>query len=266
MFSIFVLDVKYMKVVFEGNLPYFFSDDAIIVIRSESSFPRGYSTEPDRQNDDNRGDRVANFVVSALFEGFVGMENFGKISANQETRFVLPLGHSPFQYNDPVSVSKLFSDVYQRNQLLLLLNTIMDRIEVTFHQINKNFYTILLHRLASVICRGNPIQNSSVVITREFLSQYYRKEYPSQQHQYQQLFLDIVNLCNQFSYYIGSFMDIDFQMLRADSQSDQLQLVNLLKGLNDFQQFSKELMSKYVSIAQCSEIKYSVGILRGIDA
>ncbi|KAK8823388.1 hypothetical protein WA577_002309 [Blastocystis sp. JDR] len=248
MFSIFVLDVKDMKVVFEGNLPYFFSDDAIIVIRSESSFPRGYSTEPDRQNDDNHGDRVANFVVSALFEGFVGMENFGKISANQETRFVLPLGHSPFQYNDPVSVSKLFSDVYQRNQLLLLLNTIMDRIEVTFHQINKNFYTIL----------GNPIQNSSVVITREFLSQYYRKEYPSQQHQYQQLFLDIVNLCNQFSYYIGSFMDIDFQMLRADSQSDQLQLVNLLKGLNDFQQFSKELMSKYVSIAQCSEIKYSI--------
>ena len=240
MFSIFVLDVKDMKVVFEGNLPYFFSDDAIIVIRSESSFPRGYSTEPDRQNDDNRGDRVANFVVSALFEGFVGMENFGKISANQETRFVLPLGHSPFQYNDPVSV--------------------------TFHQINNNFYTILLHRLASVICRGNPIQNSSVVITREFLSQYYRKEYPSQQHQYQQLFLDIVNLCNQFSYYIGSFMEIDFQMLRADSQSDQLQLVNLLKGLNDFQQFSKELMSKYVSIAQCSEIKYSVGILRGIDA
>ena len=43
-------------------------------------------------------------------------------------------------------------------------------------------------------------------------------------------------------------------------------MVNLLKGLNDFQHFSKELMSKYVSIAQCSEIKYSVGILRGIDA
>ena len=239
---------------------------SLIISVVNTTFDIAWKVSHDRQNDDNRGDRVANFVVSALFEGFVGMENFGKISANQETRFVLPLGHSPFQYNDPVSVSKLFSDVYQRNQLLLLLNTIMDRIEVTFHQINKNFYTILLHRLASVICRGNPIQNSSVVITREFLSQYYRKEYPSQQHQYQQLFLDIVNLCNQFSYYIGSFMDIDFQMLRADSQSDQLQLVNLLKGLNDFQQFSKELMSKYVSIAQCSEIKYSVGILRGIDA
>lgn len=97
------------------------------------------------------------------------------------------------------------------------------------------------------------------------MSQYYRKEYPNQQHQFQQLFLDIVNLCNQFSYYIGSFMDIDFQMLKADSQSDQLQLLNLLKGLNDFQQFSKDLMSKFVSIAQCSEIKYSVRILNRVD-
>ena len=86
---------------------------------------------------------MTNFIIGALFEGVIGIENFGKISASQETRFVLPLGHSPFQYNNPVSVSKLFSDVYQRNQLILLLNTIMDRIEVTFNQINKNFYTIL---------------------------------------------------------------------------------------------------------------------------
>lgn len=143
MFFIFILDVNDMHVVFEGNSPYFFCKDAIIVIRSESSFPRGYSTEPDRHNDDNHGDRMANFIIGALFEGVIGIENFGKISASQETRFVLPLGHSPFQYNNPVSVSKLFSDVYQRNQLILLLNTIMDRIEVTFNQINKNFYTIL---------------------------------------------------------------------------------------------------------------------------
>ena len=74
-----------------------------------------------------------------------------------------------------------------------------------------------------------------------------------------------MNLCKQFSFYVSSFMDTDFQLLRTDSVSDQLQLISLLKEIEEFQQVSRELMKKYVAFAQCSEVKYSVRDSRGSD-
>ena len=260
-----MLDIQNSSMVFENNSPYFFAADAIIVIRSEASFPRGYSTIPQFRDEDNRGDSVMNFIVSALFEGFVGMENFGQISVGQETRFVLPLGSAPFQFNNAVTVSRCFSEVYQRNQEVLLLNLILRSIDRTFHQLNTDFYAIMSRLFFHVTRSGNPVQNSSTVISREFLAYYYKHHFGEQPPQYQQLFLDIVNLCKQFSFYVSSFMDTDFQLLRTDSVSDQLQLISLLKEIEEFQQVSRELMKKYVAFAQCSEVKYSVCDSRGSD-
>ena len=66
---------------------------------------------------------------------------------------------------------------------------------------------------------GNPVMNNQTVITREYLLWYYKTNFVRQSEQFQKLFIDIVNLCNQFSYYIDSFSDIDFQTLRQDSLS-----------------------------------------------
>ena len=105
---------------------------------------------------------------------------------------------------------------------------------------------------------GNPVINNQTVITREYLLWYYKTNFLGQSEQFQKLFIDIVNLCNQFSYYIDSFSDIDFQTLRQDSLSSQLQLKRQLEDVREFQRFSKELMNQYLSIAQCSEQRHTV--------
>lgn len=96
------------------------------------------------------------------------------------------------------------------------------------------------------------------MITREYLSNYYKGPYTKQPAQFQKLFQDIVSLCNQFSFYIDSFTDIDFESLRQDSQGDLLQLNQLLSEVKQFQDLSSKLMNEYISIAQCSEIQHTV--------
>ena len=105
---------------------------------------------------------------------------------------------------------------------------------------------------------GNPVINNQTVITREYLLWYYKTNFLGQSEQFQKLFIDIVNLCNQFSYYNDSFSDIYFQTLRQDSLSSQLQLKRQLEDVREFQRFSKELMNQYLSIAQCSELRHTV--------
>lgn len=108
------------------------------------------------------------------------------------------------------------------------------------------------------ICSGNPFASNHTVITREYLTEYYKSNYLGQSEQFQKLFVDIVNLCNQFSYYIDSFLDIDLQTLRQDTLSSQLLLMRQLADVREFKQFSRELLNKYVSIVQCSELKHSI--------
>ena len=108
------------------------------------------------------------------------------------------------------------------------------------------------------ICSGNPFASNHTVITREYLTEYYKSNYFGQSEQFQKLFVDIVNLCNQFSYYIDSFLDIDLQTLRQDTLSSQLLLMRQLADVREFKQFSRELLNKYVSIVQCSELKHSI--------
>lgn len=108
------------------------------------------------------------------------------------------------------------------------------------------------------ICSGNPFASNHTVITREYLTEYYKSNYLGQSEQFQKLFVDIVNLCNQFSYYIDSFLDIDLQTLRQDTLSSQLLLMRQLADVREFKQFSRELLNKYVSIIQCSELKHSI--------
>ena len=108
------------------------------------------------------------------------------------------------------------------------------------------------------ICSGNPFASNHTVITREYLTEYYKSNYLGQSEQFQKLFVDIVNLCNQFSYYIDSFLDIDLQTLRQDTLSSQLLLMRQLADVREFKQFSRELLNKYVSIVQCSALKHSI--------
>lgn len=103
------------------------------------------------------------------------------------------------------------------------------------------------------------------MIAREYLSEYYRGPYVKQPAQFQKLFQDIVGLCNEFSYYVASFMDIDFDSLRQDSQGDIIQLNQLLIGVRQFRDVSRKLMNEYISIAQCSEIQHTVGTIEIID-
>ena len=105
---------------------------------------------------------------------------------------------------------------------------------------------------------GNPVKEEQTVISREYLLDYYKGPFTKQPEQFKKLFQDIVNLCNQFCFYIDSFLDIDFDSLRQDSQGDLIQLNQLLIGVRQFQDFSRKLLNEYIAIAQCSEIHHTV--------
>ena len=71
------------------------------------------------------------------------MENFNLVSPYQENRFMLALGHHPFQNNNEVKVSRIFTDVYQQNRLILLINTIIEEIETTYTTLNEDLFSIM---------------------------------------------------------------------------------------------------------------------------
>lgn len=71
------------------------------------------------------------------------MENFNLVSPYQENRFMLALGYHPFQNNNEVKVSRIFTDVYQQNRLILLVNTIIEEIETTYTTLNEDLFSIM---------------------------------------------------------------------------------------------------------------------------
>ena len=110
----------------------------------------------------------------------------------------------------------------------------------------------------SLITRGNPTKEDKLAITRDYLLQYYVEHYPRQPAQYQQIFAELVNLCNQFSFYLESFMDVDFSSLRQDSESDLQNLQKLLSDIRTFRVFSKGVLGDFMNTAKCSELKHTV--------
>ena len=132
------------------------------------------------------------------------------------------------------------------------------RLKVLFIVLIMIFIPLCISYYCLYHSSGNPVRNETIVITREYLSDYFKGPFTKQPAQFQKLFQDIVSLCNQFSFYIDSFMDIDFSSLKQDSQGDLLELYQLLHGVKQFQELSKRLMNEDVSIAQCSEIKHIV--------
>ena len=171
---------------------------------------------------------------------------------------MLALGHHPFQSNNEMKVSRIFTDVYQQNRLILLVNTIIEELERIYTVLNEDVFSIMLESEFELMNSGNPVIGSKIVITREYLSQYYAESYPKQPDQYQHLFAELVNLCNQFSFYIDSFMDIDFQTSRQESESDTQLLLQLLTDIRSFQRFSKNVLTNFTLTVQCSELKHSI--------
>lgn len=112
-------------------------------MRSESSFPRSYSTDPNYISSENAGNATKNFIMSAVFEGIIGIENFKQVLSSSENQFMLAIGNHPFQYNNDGGFGKLYSFTYQRHRMVLLLNTILDEIAKSFEVMNQDIYTIM---------------------------------------------------------------------------------------------------------------------------
>ena len=55
----------------------------MIVVRSESSFSRGFMTDPNYREMDNFGNATLNWLTSAVFEGMVGMNENLVVSVNE---------------------------------------------------------------------------------------------------------------------------------------------------------------------------------------
>ena len=70
-FPLFVLDVSDEPVLFEGRKLYYSNSENIIVIRSDSTLRRGFTTDPSYYSGDNPGNRTLNCIVSSIFEGMV---------------------------------------------------------------------------------------------------------------------------------------------------------------------------------------------------
>ena len=113
------------------------------MVRSEATFPPSFTTDPNFKAIDNYGNSTKNFITSAIFEGIIGIENFKHVSSSSENQFMLAIGNHPFQYNNEVSYGKLYSYTYLRHRLVLLINSIIDEIESSFHCINNDIYSIM---------------------------------------------------------------------------------------------------------------------------
>ena len=94
---------------------------------------------------------------------------------------MLALGHHPFQSNNEMKVSRIFTDVYQQNRLILLVNTIIEELERIYTVLNEYVFSIMLESEFELMNSGNPVIGSKIVITREYLSQYYAESYPNNQ-------------------------------------------------------------------------------------
>ena len=121
------------------------------MVRSEATFPPSFTTDPNFKAIDNYGNSTKNFITSAIFEGIIGIENFKHVSSSSENQFMLAIGNHPFQYNNEVSYGKLYSYTYQRHRLVLLINSIIDEIESSFHCINNDIYSIMYFLLLLIL-------------------------------------------------------------------------------------------------------------------
>lgn len=92
---------------------------------------------------DNYGNSTKNFIMSAIYEGIIGIENFKQVSSTSENQFMLTIGNHPFQYNNDVVVGKLYSYAYQRHRLVLLVNLILEKIANSYRIINEDIYSIM---------------------------------------------------------------------------------------------------------------------------
>ena len=143
MFPFFVLDANYTDLMFEGRKLYYCNAQNIIVLRSDSPFSRGYVTDPNYKSSPYYGNNTANYLVSALFEGMIGVEDFYSVSSTQMNSFMPILGHHPFQHNNPISVSKVFLEAYERNKMVLLTNEIIDEIKSSYKRMNEDLFSIM---------------------------------------------------------------------------------------------------------------------------
>ena len=92
---------------------------------------------------DNYGNSTKNFIMSAIYEGIIGIENYKQISSMSDNQFMLAIGVHPFQYNNNITIGKLYAHAYQRHRLVLIINSIMDEIGMSFTIINNDIYTIM---------------------------------------------------------------------------------------------------------------------------
>ena len=113
------------------------------MISSESRFPRSYTTDPNYKSSEHIGNSTKNFITNAIFEGLIGIENFKKISSSSQNQFILAIGNHPFQYNYDVPIGKLYTHVYQRHRLVLVINSIIQEIYKSFTIMNENIQTIM---------------------------------------------------------------------------------------------------------------------------
>ena len=143
MYPFFILDANYPDLVFEGRKLYYCTPQNLIVLRSDAPFTRDFATDPNFKNTPSFGNNTANYLVSALFEGLVGMEDFSLVSSTQQNVFMPVLGHHPFQRINPISVSKVFLEAYERNRMVLLTGEIISEIELSYQRINEDLYSIM---------------------------------------------------------------------------------------------------------------------------
>lgn len=143
MYPFFVLDANYPDLVFEGRKLYYCTPQNSIVLRSDAPFTRDFEMDPNYKNTPSFGNNTANYLISALFEGLVGMEDFSLVSSVQQNVFTPVLGHHPFQRINAISVSKVFLEAYERNRMVLLTDEIINEIELSYQRINEDLFSIM---------------------------------------------------------------------------------------------------------------------------
>lgn len=154
MYPFFILDANYPDLVFEGRKLYYCTPSNSIVLRSDAPWTRDFAMDPNYKNTPSFGNNTANYLISALFEGLVGMEDFSLVSSTQQNVFFPVLGHHPFQRVNAISVSRVFLEAYERNRMVLLTNEIVNEIEVSYRRMNEDLFSIMCENRARLSVEG----------------------------------------------------------------------------------------------------------------
>lgn len=196
---VFVLDINDDIATFRENRIYYYNTEGVIVLHSHVSFPRDFHTDPNFKSDGYRGENTVNYVMSALFEILAGMESFNRVSQQREGGgvFMNVIGSHPFQFNNIITISKVFQTVHKRNSEIMMIENLIHHACTVYDTLNNALRALV----------DSPFPDA-IMIDQVALLNFYNNHYYSLIEKYRYHFSELVALVNRLDNWCSKLKEV----------------------------------------------------------